>query len=433
MMKILLAVLCVALTGVSSLCGADFSKGDKIELIGNPPIYFKDAVLRIGKDGEQFTVLLHNANTHRVFLSAQDALGKEIAVNVSDSALRKAGLAPALKPAMALKEAKPEEAVFLVSTKAARGTAFLAKLNGACYVVTNAHVAAGGLQLEFKNSATKFTITSGQVDVANDRDLVRFPSDKDFSLMLSGDVKADDPAVAYGNSGGESVITKLDGKILGIGVERVEVSCEFIPGNSGGPILDGQGRVFAVASFITRNTKVADWIKNGTRFETARRFGLRVTDDIKWTRVPFTQFVSESSQIDLAWELSDYFGEVLNQLLFGTFAKPIENKFPKNGDLANFVTTYNRAVATLSSKDGAFATDAETRKSNVKLRGTARQLTGEFVRIINATATDLRLNMQRIQTPYYKKIRDDILSEIADESRFVNDNAKEAFGSDFLK
>lgn len=90
-MKTLLAVFSYALAAVSSLCGADFSTGDKVELVKDAPIYFKDAVLRIGKSGERFTVILYRQDAHKVYLSAQDALGKEIAVNVSDTELRKAG------------------------------------------------------------------------------------------------------------------------------------------------------------------------------------------------------------------------------------------------------------------------------------------------------------------------------------------------------
>ena len=46
-----------------------FAKGDRVELIKDTPVYFKDAVLRVGKSGEQFTILAIQAGAHRVYLT----------------------------------------------------------------------------------------------------------------------------------------------------------------------------------------------------------------------------------------------------------------------------------------------------------------------------------------------------------------------------
>ncbi len=432
-MKTLLALAC-SLAFFSPLCAADFAKGDKVELVKDSPIYFKDAVLRVAHTGERFTVILQNAATHKVYLSAQDALGKEIAVNVLDSELRKAGSEPAPQiPRKELHEATPEQAVYLAETKNSAGSGFMVQMNRACYVVTNAHVVTSAAKVEFKNPVGRLTIASGQVEVADDRDLVRFPSDSDAGLLLGREVKADDEVVAYGNSAGEGVVTKLPGKVLGVGVEKIEISCEIIPGNSGGPILNSQGRVLAVASYLTHTGNVAEWIKNGTRFDKARRFAYCLNDGIKWTSVPFSQFLNESSQVDSIWELADYFAQVLNQLLYHTFEAELENKFPKNGELSNFITTYNRATKMLSNKDGTLATDREIAMSNSKLKGTAKSLTSDFVRIIDATAKDFQFKGQRIKTPYFKKQAQEALLDLREASRIVTENAKLASGSNFLK
>jgi S1-C subfamily serine protease len=47
----------------------------------------------------------------------------------------------------------------------------------------------------------------------------------------------------------QDVIRTLPGKILGIGPDKIEVDCEFICGNSGGPIVNSDGRLLALASF----------------------------------------------------------------------------------------------------------------------------------------------------------------------------------------
>ena len=89
-MKTALSSLFVfTLAGTQFLFGADFVKGDKVELLKDASLYFKDTVFRVGKSGEQFTVLAVQPGTHRVYLSTKDAFGKEIAVSTLDSELLK--------------------------------------------------------------------------------------------------------------------------------------------------------------------------------------------------------------------------------------------------------------------------------------------------------------------------------------------------------
>ena len=83
----LIAFLATMLLSCASLA-ADLSPGDRVALIKDTPLYFSTAtVVRTGKSGEQFTVIAARLAEHRVFLSAQDATGKEIALNVSDDAV----------------------------------------------------------------------------------------------------------------------------------------------------------------------------------------------------------------------------------------------------------------------------------------------------------------------------------------------------------
>lgn len=84
-----------------------------------------------------------------------------------------------------------------------------------------------------------------------------------------------------GNSDGAGVATQISGQVLGVGPELVEVDAKFVQGNSGSPILNGAGRVIGVASFATRDEDVNNWVKNGTRFNTVRRFGYRL-NHVQW-------------------------------------------------------------------------------------------------------------------------------------------------------
>jgi hypothetical protein len=88
----------------------------------------------------------------------------------------------------------------------------------------------------------------------------------------------------YGNSLGSGVATELKGRILGVGPEKIEVDAEFVRGNSGSPILDAQGQVIGVATYVTRTAPGTDWVADNTRFTLTRRFGLRL-DKTTWVKV----------------------------------------------------------------------------------------------------------------------------------------------------
>ena len=83
---------------------ADFAAGDRVSLIDDTPLYFnKTTILRTGKRGEQFTIIAARPGEHRVFLSAKDVLGKDIALNVGDDAvvlIKKGVMAPGARDGM---------------------------------------------------------------------------------------------------------------------------------------------------------------------------------------------------------------------------------------------------------------------------------------------------------------------------------------------
>ena len=56
-----------------------------------------------------------------------------------------------------------------------------------------------------------------------------------------------DKITVHGNSGGGGVVTRIQGKVLGVGPNLVEVDAEFVQGNSGCPILSDSLEVVGVA------------------------------------------------------------------------------------------------------------------------------------------------------------------------------------------
>ena len=98
------------------------------------------------------------------------------------------------------------------------------------------------------------------------------------------------PIVCYGDSNGEGVVVGSAGRLLGIGPENIEVDAQMVMGNSGGPIVNAQGEVLAVASHLIELDDDKEWEVRGTRFakgegRPARRFAIRL-DNVRRVGVP---------------------------------------------------------------------------------------------------------------------------------------------------
>jgi len=93
-MKTPVIVACVLVCLVMAAAAADFSKGDRVELVKDVPLYFKEFVSRVGKRGERYVVLAVRPEDHRVFVLGHDDRGHDIALGVAEDAVALVG-APA--------------------------------------------------------------------------------------------------------------------------------------------------------------------------------------------------------------------------------------------------------------------------------------------------------------------------------------------------
>jgi hypothetical protein len=202
----------------------------------------------------------------------------------------------------------------VIETESGSGSGFIVRLDGKVFLLTNRHVVQGAGKL-------KFRLVDGQVilpqaaEIADSQDLVRF-SIKDDSGLIPLQLADAPPTLSqtvsvYGNSEGQGAVTKLDGQILGVGPEVIEVNAGFVPGNSGSPIVSASGGVFGVATYLTMNTPGKDWVTRGTRFETVRRFGVRVADGMQWIPISWKTF---KSQVDLLEETDAFLGDLFTIL-----------------------------------------------------------------------------------------------------------------------
>ena len=193
--------------------------------------------------------------------------------------------------------ATPLQSIVTVETDMGlgHGTGFIVEHDGKKYILTNQHVIEALRQITF----TLFDGTvlwPKTVEVNKSSDLARVDiSGSTLPALLLETIEPNikDEIRVYGDSGGEKVFTELTGRILGVGPDKLEVSADFIPGNSGSPIISSRGRVLGVATYILTRADPSDYLLTGTRFAKPRRFGLRYDPQDRWVRVSTAELMRQ--------------------------------------------------------------------------------------------------------------------------------------------
>lgn len=193
--------------------------------------------------------------------------------------------------------------VFIVKSDDSSGTCFLMNDSTGNYIYSNLHVFSGSTNSVIKNAEQQVIPIPETIEVAHGLDLFRFKSSGPNGLQIGELPVIDDPVETFGNSQGTGVITKNEGKILGVGDSTIEVSSEIVPGNSGGPIINKNGKVIGIASFL--NKRDEDRWNEGTRYEKTRRFGIRIDQPIKWETVKYSDFKKDSILLESINEALD--------------------------------------------------------------------------------------------------------------------------------
>jgi V8-like Glu-specific endopeptidase len=201
-------------------------------------------------------------------------------------------------------------AVVLIKGDTAEGTGFLVKTASGPVVVTNIHVISNNPNLKITtNTGAALTIVSTKG--ATDRDLAEIAiKDGDYKYLelandISGTVQPGDEVITPGNSEGGEVMLNTDGKVLGIGPDRLEFDNPIYHGNSGGPVFHVKsGKVIAVvteaikvdtsnaldkASFANRSSAIG---------HSMRYFGMRLDTVPAWEAFDDRRFQNETAFLD---------------------------------------------------------------------------------------------------------------------------------------
>lgn len=180
----------------------------------------------------------------------------------------------------AFASAKAKLAVIVAGAKAATG--FLVREGGRTWLVTNAHVVRDQ-PIVRATLLDGTTLALGRCQFAAGRDLARFVvgGTRPGLEIRSGLPDVGERISILGNTDGRGVVTEINGSIVGVGPTELEVDAPFTTGNSGSPVLDRNGRLLAVASYLRDCRNDKDWSKKNTRFNGIRRFCLRLSG-VRW-------------------------------------------------------------------------------------------------------------------------------------------------------
>lgn len=198
---------------------------------------------------------------------------------------------------------KVKDKIVIITGDKGSGTGFIIEMDGSKWLMTNEHVVRSQGKIRARTLSGLKIIPTNTVDLASNRDLIRYKIDDKFTaLKKRPSMPSMNEAVwVFGNSDGSGVITSIGGEVLGLGEDKIEVSAEFVAGNSGSPVVDKNGEVIGVATFAELKRDYYNWVKAGTRFNGVRRFA-EALDGIVWEPLGYEQYLRDCAALNSCLE-----------------------------------------------------------------------------------------------------------------------------------
>jgi len=186
-------------------------------------------------------------------------------------------------------------------------------------VVTNTHVLAPGPATSFKTiDGTPVQVGAPSAAVSHVSSASPAPNtgDNPLEVMEQVDVNTSigDGVVILGNGGGAGVVKPIQGKLVGVGPNLVEIDAQFQQADSGSPIVHLKtGKVIGVAAYLTIR-KYDSATKEPVKDPVIRRFGFRLDSATIWQPVKWDTFYAQSTELGAIEKLTQDFGVFIKDL-----------------------------------------------------------------------------------------------------------------------
>jgi len=258
---------------------------------------------------------------------------------------------------------KGSNAVVIIKGNEAKGTGFLVHTPEGPAVITNLHVIFANPNLQI------LTNTGAQIKVialkgAADRDLAMFliQDDKyEYLDLADASNSVGNAVVTPGNSEGGDVVLNTEGKVLGVGPDRIEISNPIFHGNSGGPVIDtASGKVLGVVTYAS-TVEPSDAVDKASMANAAsaisgpmRYFGLRVDNVSKWEPYDIEVFFRESTLLKEFHENSRCLDSLLNGAQYEktnlvSYGAPDSKYYLRNDKIRQLTSKYKPTVSGLDN------------------------------------------------------------------------------------
>jgi hypothetical protein len=266
------------------------------------------------------------------------------------------------------------------------GSGFVCKMKDGVFLITNQHVVSRMPRMKLTrldNSPVKI----GAITAAVGHDVMRFVlGEEQHPLIatenLEQDARIGDEIAVLGNSEGSRVIAPLMGKLLGIGPDRIEVSAEFVPGNSGSPIIHLRtGRVIGIATYLEQRRFSA---LTDSRTHTVRRFGYRLDTIKQWQPVIWPVYQGEQAELTKVETLTQDIARLIDDLSSGGEFHPRAHTNPV---LARPVQDLDRALG----------------KQRLSAPDQQRALQHFLATVRSATQSDIRTARERWRYDFFRR------------------------------
>jgi len=252
------------------------------------------------------------------------------------------------------------KAMVIIKGELGQGSGFIVRKNDQLCIVTNQHVLSGNSNFTITGvDGTKYP-TNGALfgAVGYDVAMLRIPEAKNFISVddySAAGAAIDDSVVVLGNAEGGGVVTKITGKLLGVGPELIEVNAKFVQGNSGSPIVDNSTHtVVGIATYAMKNY-TPDELQRAANTPPLRWFGYRLDTIKEWQELDWKRFNAEGDRLAAVEQRTESFIQIFPLLRSHS---PTQTHLPDSNidaAYATYVRETQKAIADASTGDALTA------------------------------------------------------------------------------